>query len=494
MIDIARHTIYVMAHTLVNNQDYYTLHALDLSTLKDKVPPAVAAATTTLSDGTSFSFAPRAQRQRPGLLEANNAIYAAFGSRGDTLTNISRGWMLGWNADTLAPLANSEATNRRSTSFGDCWLHGTGPCFLSSIWMSGFAPAADASGNLFFLTANSDPGTYDGVTNIQESAVKLTGDLSTVLDLFTPHQQQTWDSDDNDFGSGGIVLLPDQAGPHPHVAVAAGKSGTLYILDRDNMGGFNATTDQVIAKRYIDPCWCGPSYFVGSDGVPRIVASGGSTLQVFKLNLTKSSPFTLVKPTATLNTGQDPGFFTSVSSNGTTAGTAIIWALTRPVDLDDPVMLYAFDATTMAQLYQGSVGVWPTPDFNANVVPVVANGKVYVSSGKQITVLGLGATEQSATSSVVERQNSSEVDISAGGHKIYGNVKEIAGNTVYVKRRDNSVLVIDDTAASAAYLVQMPITVGEAVEVEGEFTPANKFVATQITRVKSNPALWAPDR
>jgi hypothetical protein len=87
--------------------------------------------------------------------------------------------------------------------------------FDSSIWMSGSGVAADSGGDLFYITANSDPNmdTYTGTTNIQESTVEMSGDLSTVIDLFTPSNVFTLDRNDDDFGSGGVLLLPDQPGP-----------------------------------------------------------------------------------------------------------------------------------------------------------------------------------------------------------------------------------------------------------------------------------------
>ena len=100
--------------------------------------------------------------------------------------------------------------------------------FLSSIWMSGYGPATDDAGNVLFVTGNSEAGSYDGVTNIQESVVKMSNTLTTVLDLFTPDNQQTLDQKDGDFGSGGVLVLPDQPGSIPHLAVAAGKDGNMY--------------------------------------------------------------------------------------------------------------------------------------------------------------------------------------------------------------------------------------------------------------------------
>jgi hypothetical protein len=144
------------------------------------------------------------------LLEANGNIYVGFGTFGDRAGATSRGWFLGWNATTLAPLATTELTNTLTNSVDPSY-----PMFDSSIWMSGSGVAADSGGDLFYITANSDPNmdTYTGTTNIQESTVEMSGDLSTVIDLFTPSNVFTLDRNDDDFGSGGVLLLPDQPGP-----------------------------------------------------------------------------------------------------------------------------------------------------------------------------------------------------------------------------------------------------------------------------------------
>ena len=90
---------------------------------------------------------------------------------------------------------------------------------------------------------------------------------------------------------------------------------------------------------------------------------------------------------------QDPGFFTSISSNGTTPNTAIIWAVGRAAGSDDHVTLYAFNATpsggVLPQLFAGKAGSWPNTGGNANIVPTVANGHVYVASNKELQIFGL---------------------------------------------------------------------------------------------------------
>ena len=214
-----------MAYTQDPSGPAYRLHALSLATLADTLPPRLVVASHTLTDGTVFNFNATYQRQRPGLLLVNGVVYAGFGSFCDFGANLSRGWLLGWQAGSLTPLAANQVLDTQATS--------PDSFFLSSIWMSGYGPAADDAGNILFVTGNSDYSgtTYDGVTDIQESVVKVSPDLMLVLDLFTPKNWSQPDQADADFGSGGVMLLPDQPGSVPHLAVAAGKAGAMFFMN-----------------------------------------------------------------------------------------------------------------------------------------------------------------------------------------------------------------------------------------------------------------------
>jgi hypothetical protein len=387
VIDTSSNTLYLIAYTQDSTGPAYRLHALDLGSLTDKVTPQVVTGSHTLSDGTSFVFNATYQRQRPSLLEANGNIYAGFGSFCDFAANVSRGWLLGWNAATLAPLSANQVFDTQATS--------PDSFFLSSIWMSGYGLAADDSGNILFVTGNSDYSgtTYDGVTNIQESVVKVSPNLTTMLDLFTPLNQNVLDMYDADFGSGGVMVLPDQPGSTPHLAVAAGKIGAMYLMNEDHLGGYSTTKNSVLGTSQIGNCWCGESYFVDpKDGVARVVSSGANRVQVWKLLTSPKPALTLVTHSTTISTGQNGGFFTSVSSNGNAS--PIIWALSRPVTQNPPdVVLYAFNpeagGSTMTTLFHANAGLWPNQGGDSNQVPMIANGKVYVASNKQLRIFGL---------------------------------------------------------------------------------------------------------
>ena len=383
VIDLSRNIIYVLADTFENNAAVYRLHALDLGTGSDRLAAQVVSASHLLADGTTtYKFQARESRSRAALLEANGNVYAAFSSYCDLEGNLSRGWVLGWTASALAPLAANVLTDRSASRSG---------AFLSSIWMSGSGPAADALGNVYFVTSNSDAsGTTYGPNNLSESAVRQTGDLSNIVSFFTPSNVGTLDQGDVDFGSGGITLLPDQPGSIPHLAVAGGKDNRMFLLNRDALGGYTAGgPDKVLGVYGMGSCFCAEAYFTGSDGVGRVVTSGGAHVDIWKVITAPASlAFESVSPP--LATGQDAGFFASVSSNGTQAGTAIVWAVSRPVSSNPAnVILYAFNAATNSTLFSSVAGTWPNVTGNANIVPVVANGKVYVASYKNLSIFGL---------------------------------------------------------------------------------------------------------
>jgi hypothetical protein len=401
VIDLTSNTLYVVTNVQGSTGPSYYVHALDLGSLTDKVAPQLVTASQTLTDGTTFTFNAAYQRQRPALLLANGNIYAGFGSYCDTDVSVTRGILLGWSTGSLTPLPANKVLDIQATAPNN-W-------FLSSIWMSGYGPSTDDDGNILFVTGNSDPSgtTYDGITDIQESVVKVSPDLTTVLSVFTPSNQPTLDAEDYDFGAGGVMVLPDQKGSVPHLAVAAGKTGSLFLMNEDNLGGFSTTKNNVLGTYAIGGCWCGPSYYVDpSDGLARVVTSGGYKIQVFKVEATaKKTGLIKVSSSATIAGVNHLGFFTSISSNGT--ANPIIWAVSHPTSATGaPIYLYAFNPESvtggiMQQLLKLQAGKG-----NSNLVPVVANGEVFVASHGLFEIFGITAAGKTlSTSKLASKPN-----------------------------------------------------------------------------------------
>jgi hypothetical protein len=510
-IDRKAGTLYVIAYVLKGTTATHELHALDLATLKDKHPPTTIAATNTLTNGTAYSFDSSVQRQRPALLQANGNIYAGFGAYCDFKASASRGWVLGWQQATLAPLGKTELLSKtNATSNFDCYFHApwtsNHPCYLSSVWMSGFGLASDTQGSLFFTTGNTGVADntgqsfYDSKTNIAESMVKLSADLGGVIDFFTPADVNNLDQNDTDFGSGGTLVLPDQTGPKPHLAVAAGKDGNMYIVDRDTgkMGEFknpNASASVSISG----DCHCGPSYFQGSDGVGRVVSSGGSEIIQWTVN-TANMPALAQEAKTPVTSGQDGAAFTSISSNGRTANTAIIWTVGRPEsNANTHVTLQAFNATpsggALKALWSSNAGTWPNTGGNANIVPTVANGMVYVASYRQMQIFGLIRPSHGIkrmTPLAFEAEAAAQSFTPETGPLHWGTIRAVDGSRISLELRTGRTLTVDVSrimprATSDFGAIGRFLAVGGAAGSDGVVT------ATGIWRVK-NPSFFGPDR
>lgn len=491
VIDLSTNTLYAITYTLEHAKRIYRVHAIDLGTLTDQVPSVVVSDGGTLSDGKTYSFDGYYNRQRTALLETNGALYAGFSSWCDLGANLSRGWVMGWRTGTLAPLPQSKLMNQKP--------HTPNRFFLNSVWMSGYGISSDGS-SLYFASGNSDPSgkTYNRTTNLDESVVKLSTDLGTVQDFFTPEGgQDGWsnlDKSDGDFASAGVLLLPDQPGKYPHLAIAAGKVGPMYLLNRDHLGGLGP--EKVTLGRYANyGCWCGQSYYLGSDGVGRVVESSGFVSIVWKVVTSPKLKLVAESYSPNLQDFQDPGFFTTVSSNGTAANTQIIWAVERPYDPNtNNVTLLAFDPSNNSnQIFSGVAGTWPfAQSANANLVPVVANGHVFVASYKNIS--GFGMYGGGAKPIVFHPPPAPPARGLPPGvkHEVRGVVTAMDRASFSLRLRDGRTLKVDMQAAQAAFHVA-PVVVGHACDVRGDYRDG-VLVASSILHQKENPLTWAPDK
>jgi hypothetical protein len=526
VIDWASQTLFVIAY-VNGSPPTYKLFALNLSNLSVKSlgsgnpnPRTVAASHKNADGSILITFNAINQRQRAGLLFANGNVYAAFGSFCDYHATSSRGWLLGWNASTLTPLAANQLNDTQTIS---------SPMFrLDSIWMSGAGIASDESGNLIFSTGNSDlsatTSTWDGVhfTNIQESVVKLSSDLKTILGLFSPNQTfgsfnpdtLQLDQNDGDLGSGGVVAIPRlSTSPTFFLAAMAGKDGRFFLFDRAGTL-FNSLKFLQLENKG-ERCWCAPAYFVGPNGVGRVVTSQGSQLHTWHVNLATTPPSVSAEGTSAISSGQDPGFFTTVSCNGNgtfgscASGTAIIWAVSRPLGgtAGTGVKLYAFSALVNSSLSYpvlfGPVhaGSWPNIGGNANIVPTVSNGKVYVASAfldaqghthGQLTIFGLTTKTAPATLSASAQPIASLTST----FSISGILQDVKGTALTLKNRKGKDRQIDASQAMRNEQVAAALIKGDSFTVEGSsFSPTGALVADSIYRAKGDTGdTWPPDK
>ncbi|MDP9159402.1 MAG: hypothetical protein M3O09_04135 [Acidobacteriota bacterium] len=357
VIDPSSNTLYVVAETLESGNVVFKLHALDLITGQEQGSSPVVVATP--------GWQAKEQLQRPGLLLANGSVYFGIGSQGDNLPY--HGWIFAYSAASLAQVGVWNSTSTGSEG---------------AIWMAGSGIAADAAGNVYVITSN---GSWNGSSDLSESFVKLSPNL-TVLDYFTPYNEAKLSSIDQDLGSGGLLLVPDQAGLFPHEVIGCGKFPAIYVINRDNMGKFQSGSNSQIVqevdnqvggttgKQAPDRCFTTPAYwqqslfFNGSNDVLKAFSLDASTGQM-SLTPTSQGAFSFVFP------GAQP----VVSSNGPSNG--IVWS----VDYAPSVALHAYDATNLAvELYRSS-GLGRGAKW---AVPTVVNGRVYVGTAKKLVVFG----------------------------------------------------------------------------------------------------------
>jgi outer membrane protein assembly factor BamB len=371
-------TIYVVTATEPSKDVFVSqLHALDLRTGSDILPPVVIAPSAKLLNKTNIVFSPQDQWNRTGLAWNNGSLYIGFGSHSDYGLNTTSGWLLNYNSQLQLQQAFHTVVTK-------------GKPELSSIWMSGFAPAIDASGNVFVATGNGQVIADDGeVMGYGQSVLKLSPSLASVISSFTPAAWETLNAHDNDLGSGGVMLLPAQSGQTaPPMAVAMGKSATLYLLSQTQLGGLqpnDAGALQTITLPTSLGVWGGPAYYAGPAGAFVYYQTYTSVLRQFAVSA--GTPPALTQAAVGTTKAGYGGSMPVVSSNGAAAGTALVWLVRRT----SPLELEAYDAVKLGKpVYAAQAGTWSgKSNSNGFISPLVANGRVYVAADGTVDVFGL---------------------------------------------------------------------------------------------------------
>jgi hypothetical protein len=379
----AHGTIFLAAMSKDSGGNYHQrLHALDLTTgVEQSGSPVQIQATYTIpgSGGPAVPFNAEQYEERAALLLVNGVIYLSWTSHCDA--GAYQGWIMGYNESSLQQTA---VLNVTPTNGG------------GAIWMAGDGPAADSSGNIYFLDANGDFDTSLNASGFPSDGdygnafVKLSagGGALSVADYFNMSTTVNESNSDEDLGSGGVILLPNQTDSSGNVwqlAVGAGKDSNMYIVNRNNMGKFNPNNDNAIFQE-IDGVlgggvWSVPAYFNG------VVYYGpnGNNLMAFPISNAKL---------ATQPSSQSPSRFgypgatPSISASGTSNG--IVWA----IENGNTGTLHAYNATNLANELYNSNQAGSRDQFadNSNdkfVAPMIANGKVYVGTPNAVVVFGL---------------------------------------------------------------------------------------------------------
>jgi hypothetical protein len=407
VIDHASNTIYLVTKTKDAGTTTYhhRLHALNLMTGAEGTNSPVDIAATVNGNcegGSSISFNPLRQNQRPGLAfnPANHRLYVGFASHGDI--GIYHGWVMAYDTTNLTAAPGVFNTTPNTVS-GQAFCQG-------GIWMSGGAPAIDpATNDVYLITGN---GAWDGTTNYSDSYLRLDPALpavSPVKDYFTPFNQSTLAPMDLDVGSSGTALLIDQTtGPHVHLLIGASKASVFYVLDRDNMGKFNsaagATSDLVVQEFPLSGAsfstpgfWNNNAYFFPTL-LPTTKLFAGESLAFDPATGKFNTTPTQQTPSLFGFSGATP----SISASSATSD-GIVWAIDSgafgtgdTVRAAGPAILHAFDASNVSKELWNSSQAAGGRDTAGNAVkftvPTVANGKVYIGTRGSDDTTGNGTT------------------------------------------------------------------------------------------------------
>jgi hypothetical protein len=377
----ANGTLYVVAMSKSGASTYHQrIHALDVTTGAELLGgPTDIAATYPIANAGTTTFDPAQYEERAALLLVNGVIYTSWTSHCDGKPYT--GWVIAFGESSLQRTA---VLNLAPNSGG------AGP----AIWMSGGGPAADTAGSVYLLTANGvfetslDGNGFPDMQDYGNSFVRIAaanGALS-VADYFTMSNEVAESAADEDLGSGGEMLLPDltdSGGSVRHLMVGAGKDGNIYVVNRDSMGHFSASSNNIwqqLSGALPGGVWATPAYF----NATVYYGPAGGTLKAFPITGAKlaGSPSSQSATSFTY-----PGTAPAVSANGASDG--IVWAHENATT----AVLHAYDATNLAnELYNSNQAANGRDQFgtgNKFITPAIADGKVFVGTTSGVAVFGL---------------------------------------------------------------------------------------------------------
>lgn len=376
-------TIYVIGMSKDGSGNYHQrLHALDVTTGAEEFggPKEIQASYPGAGDNSSGGnviFDPGQQLERPGLLLLNGVIYTTWGSHCDIRPYT--GWVIGYDEKSLSQVSVLNVTPNGNDG---------------GFWMGGTAPSADSSGNIYALDAN---GVFDTTLNAQGFPsegdygnaflkISTTNKQLTVADYFEMSYQNSENSTDEDLGSGGALVLPDLtdgSGNTRHLAVGAGKDGHVYVVDRDSMGKFSPTSNNIyqdLPGAASGGVFAMPAYFNNTVYYGPV----GKSMKAFTIT---NAQLGSTPTSQTANSFPYPGATPSISANGTS--NSILWA----AENSNPAVLHAYDASNLAtELYNSNQASGGRDHFgpgNKFITPMVINGKVYVGTTSGVGAFGL---------------------------------------------------------------------------------------------------------
>jgi hypothetical protein len=382
VIDRTTGTLYLVARTKENGGYVQRLHALDITTGRaqsgNRVTitgsvPGSALDSTLDTNGPVITFNPRMQQQRSALALSNGVVLVAWAGHEDKPPY--HGWIMGFDATTLAPVAVFAVSPD---------VYGGG------IWQGGRAPTLDAAGNAYFATGN---GIWDGTRNFGDSLLKFSVNRTglALIDYFTPGNEATLSVNDDDLSGSGFTLLPGT-----NLLLGGGKEGVLYLLDADNLGHKVKSDTQIVQKIAVNGghVMGGPVFWNSASAGPLVYNWGeDDVLVAYGLIDGRLTP---PHAQGQVRSPGHPGGSLTVSANGSTANTGIVWASIPTNESAKHILtagtLRAYNADNLQE-------IWTSDQNSARdrvgtlvkfVPPVVVNGKVYMSNhDNAVAVYGL---------------------------------------------------------------------------------------------------------
>ena len=328
----------------------WQMQAVDLQTGQEVADfPVTIQGPATNAPGKSFDAVQ--QMQRPGLALVKGVVYAAFGSHCDLPTWY--GWIAGV---TLKGVLN------------DMWVDETGSGEGAGIWGPG-GIVVDSAGNLYVATGNGNvPAVGPGLgvpqpAGLGECVIKLStsGAHLKLADYFCPSDANDLNTFDGDLGSGSPTGLPASFGTskEPDLLVEAGKSGEVYLLDRDNLGGFDQGPDggdKVVSETGpLGGVWSHPAVWPGDGGYVYITSAsspagaegggGGAEMDIYQRVVSNGQvSLNWVGDVPNMPFGSSPPI---VTSDRTVAGSGVVWNIAR-TGLTNAANLVAYGAVPVA--------------------------------------------------------------------------------------------------------------------------------------------------
>jgi len=359
VIDPVARKLYVVAKTYEKGAAVHRLHSLNVATGKETPGSPVVITASFNSAGKTDVFQDAMQVNRPALLLEKGNIYIAFGSNG-CRSSKEKGWVIAYKASTLKKVGVFDTEPGMSAA---------------GIWMRGGGLSSDSEGNIYGETAD---GPYKDGTNFGLTVFKLTGKNVSLADWFTPFDMSGLNRKDQDLDE-PTLILPDQPGPYRHLALAVGKEGTLYVLNRDDMGHFCSNcrlSDTQIVQEL--PMLVGAhtgALIYWNDTVYSSAVSSSINAYALAGGLLAGEPFAQSQQAA----GQHSPV---ISANGNTSG--VLWQINGSI-------LTAYDALTLKRLYTSSQNKSrdALPDLPHFANLMVVNGKVYIGTNSTLEVYGL---------------------------------------------------------------------------------------------------------